>query len=788
MYLIRQIVWALLTATYLCAEEGILPIAVVPGTQVSIATVSLSPVCDQEMISKLYGRNEMGHLFPIGRTSRKLNASELESLVLPENHLPSVTFTRSEESFFDLWDLAQKAGVPPNAVLRLEFHIKSVQVQDVFLGFGSFDEATIFLNHQAVFSCLGRRDLFNNNNIIPLRLCSGNNTIVVFCRKVDDWKRIPEHHYDNAWGCSMTIYGSEELAWKQHCIDMFHPLDVPIAESFSDLRVEAAIDGFRMVEVFDHRGIRRTGGIARDDGHVDWNDLLEVKRLGTPFIGMIAVGGQQSEPILVIGSQTIDEVSNDVIAHGTADKEGKMSVIRLERMLLPQYSQSRDVWWARKVALALLMIVHDKSAVAMSGLMAKCGVTRIQFYHYTSHIDGTDQFYRFFEARKGPALGRAVAVILPTVPNPVRPPLESVSIADLASVENLASVADSEGVSLLFPGYVDVDYGGDLMRRELDECLADFNARFNAEIKPRIYIMGVCSAGVDAIGYSSTRDTVNGLVLYSPVINRRVRSWLPGFDVDQYEFPESALAKEGTSDAVDLLKKMPILLIYDSGMAGHGAREDSVTFVELLMALGGNITSRWPKLVTEDLWGERYKARSRPWLNWIYRDEQRQGRGARQQNKLSLEKMTEVDICSVKDALLLGFNVEEPNDPVFDSWLQEWARIWTSYRGEKWTKSMPPRPTTVFFSLLDGESIGQLNNGKLIAGVPQMGGGDTKKFSTQNTLFGFYLVKGTNNVPAVKVFRSERTISPLPRIDLMLDGCCRGALWQKKGSVWTLVQ
>ncbi len=135
----------------------------------------------------------------------------------------------------------------------------------------------------------------------------------------------------------------------------------------------------------------------------------------------------------------------------------------------------------------------------------------------------------------------------------------------------------------------------------------------------------------------------------------------------------------------------------------------------------------------------------------------------------------------------MGFDVEKPEDARLLDWLSNWRQIWANFRGEPWAfKSLgKANATTIFARVLKSADSEAFRNEFFMPGERQLKTTiviDPDK----DELWGFRLCLDTTPI-SVEVFCSESAIS-LPPVELMVDGCCRGAIWKCIKGRWELAE
>jgi hypothetical protein len=219
-------------------------------------------------------------------------------------------------------------------------------------------------------------------------------------------------------------------------------------------------------------------------------------------------------------------------------------------------------------------------------------------------------------------------------------------------------------------------------------------------------------------------------------------------------------------------------------MAGHGDRDGSIWLCDKLKSMGGDVEQLWPTPEQYYVWGERERTQLVPIFDWVERKD-RADRSKRP-SLATAEAMTMNR--SVKASLLKGFAVRTPEDSALVSWMTQWSLLWASFRGTSWSQGSFGEfvPTSVVTGrVLNARDIQALQRGSFFIGKPQLQTPDMLYSITNDQLWGFRLTQ-SQKPTVVEVFRSQATSGPMPNIDLVVDGCCQGALWKKVDGNWVL--
>jgi hypothetical protein len=680
----------------------------------------------------------------------------------------------------DLWGVAAATGAQPGAALVVAFDLERTKAGTEYLLLGCGGEAAVLVNDRTVFAFLGgSRSLLRNQDVIELPLVAGRNTMqIVFDRGA--WDKIPVDHYAPEWAATLELAKDADSAWSAHAAQVIHPVFDPVVAEFAALRVESSVPGHDMVQLFDLEGTSKAKGVVNRDLTIRWDDGTVLPP--TPFAGMLVIGGEMGATILITGSATIDQACAAVESLRPIPQSADPWFLRLRHLLSVNFLRDRGLGWRRNLALVLTMAVADRDQPEVAEVLRRCKAARIESRSYISEIDGTAQYYLLYRCKK--AETAPLAVVFPAVTATVRPFLESGPVTNQRGFEMMATVAEQHGVNVLWPGVADVDYGGDLLRREVRECVEAATKALGANWRGGIYGVGQCSSGVAVLGYAQSGHPLQGIVLHNPIVQRTAYRWLPKLPQFPTGYTRAVGEREQVGPGVRGLPRVPVQLIYDIDVPGHGDREGSRALEADLKLAGYEVTAEWPEPLKAMPWGERSKAVSHKWFAWMQAQE-----AARSKVAAVVVRRPELPAATVKQALLEGFKVEGTADPSLRNWVDGWFRAMARYRAAE-PAIRANAATSVALRVLGGEERKPERLLERFTGVAQSGTMGTPVgpvIAQAEALFGFRLVEAQPGANTVEVLRAGAVDAELPNCDLLLDGCCRGALWARRGDRWTLV-
>jgi hypothetical protein len=261
---------------------------------------------------------------------------------------------------------------------------------------------------------------------------------------------------------------------------------------------------------------------------------------------------------------------------------------------------------------------------------------------------------------------------------------------------------------------------------------------------------------------------------------------MPGTAADGGPFPDSVLFQEQTNIGLDRYAKTPVFLYYDSDVEGHGSRPDSLALLNGIRKAGGSIESDWlnpPDQHTQ--WGVREVSSIEKWMAWI---------SAQSANRSTLQKArpninaNAGEVTTVKEAILGGFSIE--SSAKNSAFIKQWASLLSSYRGEEPHASSSANCTKIVERGIDDQLMAEILSGKLSAGAPQLPLKTLREadIDRSTTLWGFRMLDSPAQGKIVEILtNAPEELSP-PKIDLLVEGCCRAAVWKRSEHRWVLFQ
>lgn len=736
-------------------------------------------------VSKRLSRSKIdnGEADPLGRTYQVVPSNELGEFKAPSFEIKPIQISAIRNTYFDLWTVIDALQKDPQEVaVRVSFTVETEKDTTAYMGLGGNDGAAVFINGNPCFAVLGGRDQRLTQNLITLPLKRGKNEVVILSQRAEAWTSVPQFHLAKEWSLCLQIFENHEIAWDTYKNRIWHPFDTPIISNVNQLRPDSYWENGTRVEIRDMSGAMVALGEIENQATIRWKNANDAAQ--TEGIAIACIGNKISEPVIITGRHSLEEVFASQNYQGKLAEENPW-YIRACHLLDFQFKDSRDIWWARKFAVTLAQLKLEEEGKDRKELLENCQCLRLLFGHYRSSIDKTTQYFRYVRSLKNRSEARVVAIMPPTVPSPVRPFLESYTIADINSSENIASVADSLGIDLIWTGGVSVDYGGELSRRDLYEGYEAYRRLFPPSDLDQTFLVGICSSGVTALGNDPHSLKADGVVLWSPQVRRQYYRWTPGLEPSGGMLPDSVLELEQTNNNLERFRDLPIFVYYDNDAEGHGDRAATGKLIENVQKMGGHISSDWLNPPDPNLpWGVRSILSEEVWLEWIAK----QARSAKKAEFYAKDTIA-IPPRTVKEALLRGFSVR--SDASSSYFMTQWIKIVSRYRGGN---NIPlsedsSYTTQILLKTIDIRLKENFLKGKEMPGYPQIK--DT--ISEGNTdrkvgiLWGFRMVLDKVEPPRIELL--SETDQEMPNeIDLFIDGCCQAALWEKTPTGWKLYQ
>ncbi len=756
-----------------------------PAAHVSVERMRVAFVDAPAIIAEPKGPGMGRATGALGRSYGHRLLAHARRLAPASGNAPSYAVQAGEHGAFDLWEVAaQRPDEDTHETIALEFPIEAGHPGTVYLGLGFSDNCAVAVNGVPVFVCQGSRDRRRNQDLVPLAIVRGRNTITLWCRKAHRWKTIPSDHYTDEWAVEAKLYPTAQSAWEARILNNFHPLDTSIVTTLNDLRAEGHVEGHDRAAIFDLDGNEVARGRVGRDGSVRW--ARKSRAVRKAFVGLFILGQDSIEPILLTGDASVESIAEGVLARHQGREPNRAWPARVRHLLKTTTDNDRDRWWARKLAVSLVMSGANRSKPSVAALLGRCEVARIEFKEYVSQMDGSRQYYQVYQPplREGSC---PVALILPTSASPVRCFLESVPVAELSTSEHLASAAREAGVAVVLPGYINVDGGGTYATQGLAECIADIGKQCPGLGDRKCYVVGTCSSGITALGAAVAQRGVDGLVLCTPVLHRTTHSRMDGLKLEPIEYPAGTLDFEAWHPYGPRLAGVPTCIIFDADVPGHGDSSGCRHLIENMRSVGTPLEVYWPERQYDVIvWGMRFRDRTLRWMNWIRTNEP--------DPTLPVVKLVareESVPATVKEALVRGFYLEATDDPAGRAYWDWWTELVAQYRGERPARNGPSKEADTavrFRRLADGE--GPLMATPWIAGKVIDNPPAQKAHASDPSapLWGFRLRQSPQGHAQVEVVRTEGEGSDCPRIDLIVGGGCTGALFRRGANGWELLQ
>lgn len=719
----------------------------------------------------------------VGRRLRYLSHKELSlAQVGAPSGISRPVHTRTA-GFFDLWELfgdAQKSDY--GKAVRLVFTIEDISASSVVVSFGTNDCVIAFADGEPIWGIVGSREHNEGENALTIPVNQGKLKLELLCWKAKCWKAPPAEHFADEWSVNIRVFSKERDAWSDFLKREFHFLDTPIVNSFFDFRVRYRLSSFCNVKVYDMTGRVLSTGTVNVDGTINLDPSSAA--LPQSFVGLIELAGELTESIVVDSSERFDYIGRRASALDEIEHDDPQA-IRLRYLLAERPQSTKDEWWARKLVLSLAQCEARVAGNQFLPSFKNWRASWFQFSRYLSQIDGTAQYLLSFSPPRAAGDERPLAIILPGVPQPVRPFLESRGIADLKELEILAANASGMEVNLLWPGIVDVDYGGLLTQYWLLESLAAYDKSVETRSSQNTFLVGSCSAGVAAINLAKLHNLCGGVVLWTPMVMRRWYKW-PGREDSRTEpYLGRVMWDESVANNFGALNGLNVFMLFDQNEIGHGDRDGARRACEQFRGVGANLHEEW--IADPDnrmLWGMRASASEKLWLSWIRECStsdagQPAGDVARPPNN-----------HTIKSSLLDGFEIPDSQDLRSELAVSKLRSTLQFYRGRMPIpkESDASRKQLVVHTLKSLEIVRRFWEEKPIADRQLNLLRSLPSTLARYEKFVACEVSESDSGPVTVYIDQNVNDSDFPEIDLLLDGVGRSVLWGLREGKWEMAE
>lgn len=701
-------------------------------------------------VSKIVEEHRKAH--PRNNDAPVLGPDECRAISALVPFGPRELLHRNYQDIFNFWEIKPPEGSGWNDVaVGLEFDFTSEDAGTLIVALSWSGPGYVFINDEPVLGCLAEREMRRSSSLLRIPVRSGANTLRLVVRGHPERRSRPRNDADPEWVAAVKLLSNETDAiqyQRRHC---WYPLLRPLVAEWSDFQTASNIEAYKKVLVYDSQRALRAQGHVNSNGDIIW----DMPPPAPPFFGLLTFGDLIGEPIIV--ARDLKQVQEMVSAAHFNDATNPWQ-FRLSHLLRNQPKSGSDVWWMRKASNALFMGAYLKDSYSSHDLIKSeqfawlrqrsPSAAVLNFMYKTE--SGEARVLRFFVPTRISEKSRCLYIV-PTAPNPVRPFLESTSMADLQAVHDFSSIADEFDFALVWPGYVDVDYGG---RRSVSELIEALNASSMIDGLPTGKVaMGFCSAGVTALNLlRKAPNSVTGVLLYSPFFMRQTKVWLPEIEFDEIDSGEdSSMDDWNPWIHRDQLHGKVIPLFFDSGMLGHGDPFLTPSFSADQEKYGytAPIVNGEPVRFLE--WGERAKAK----LRMVFALELSTRAVAVAPRKGGSNLLSGF---SIKAALLSGFRIAQPAGPMSRRWLEKWESISKQYGGSVMGSELKDGSSAThtivdLSDVLDGDQLSAEARSK-VAGV--------SSFRAQRIERG--------GETTIKVSMSIGEGDSPPAVDLLVDG------------------
>lgn len=681
----------------------------------------------------------------------------------------------TQENVFNLWTVNETYPGSDRNVAVISWDLIRETSEPLVLGIGSDDGIAVVQDEQVIYARRAFRDFSDSSALVPVALHPGVNRFRLISERI--YPR-STNYYAPEWIVRIRTFSDRTSAIQKHFINNRHILAHPIVHSLSELRVTLPAPFIHKVSAWALDGTRISEGEVDHQGNISWNK----SELVAPTIVRIENDHRRSEFALVTGDDPTRAVAAKMAASARAEEPlARAWQKRIEILNRDENFDPSSIQWAQKLVQSITGLCSPEETLATAGN----GVHSIELRTFTSTIDGSSQYFLCYvpeqlRSRNKNAVeaDADVLFILPCPTAPLRPFLEGRLMAGIQELECWAATADDHNIILVWPGYAEIDFGGPVAQREIAETVEAFSRAYGS-VSRNLYIMGVCASGVAATRLGdSIRPHVAGLALYSPVLSRFSRRWLPGVET----FSPIVLPKPDWSgfSPFETVKAYPgskWVTIFDSGMPGHGNAKDTAALLAACRAENAKAKDIQVGTSTEYAWGERMKYRLSLFLEALI-DGNASSAGTRTDwaSLANLQHPLHAP-TTITEALLNGYHVEA-GDAALEQWATAWSEVYTRWRGCEVPRPPSSRRTSIALLSLDASSP--------LAEKVSLEVSRKYKMQQGEKLFGALLV-AHHDKPTVVIFHSGQAMESLPAYDPLLDGGEQGVVFKMEKGRWQQV-
>jgi hypothetical protein len=704
-----------------------------------------------------------------------LSASERKALCrigeLPKRG--GATLQAAEEGFFNLWKVDENDIEENKNVVLLNYSVTAEKSSHVYFDIGSDDGIALLQGENVIYARRGLSEFSDASDVVEVAVHPGANSFQLILQRDD---RRTTRYFAPQWIVKIRVFRNKAAAL--HCHDTYnrHLMVEPIARSPGDLRsvLVAPLSTHISLRTLDGRQVY--DGTIDECGHIHWQSGSET--LSGCYIVANDLG--QAEPIVLTAGKSLARTAEGVLPQvRSRDEVAKAWARRWSTILISEQTDQQDRKWQQRACLALLGQLNPTQTYATENPeMRLC-----ELHSFRSQLDGSSQEYLCYIPRRlrrgirGPKPQKAaVLVVLPCQAYPLKPFLESYVLDGNQERECWASVADKYGFILVWPGYVDVDFGGPIARAEIVENLAAF-ARDYSRFCSDLNILGVCSSGLAATRLpDEVRNDVTGIALYSPMLHKTSHRWFPGMRVrSPAQIPPSALENCNATTIARRNSKQRLVILFDSAMPGHGQRAETDELIAACREMRVDLAVENTGFSDEFAWGVRMQYRLGLIMTAL-----RQSRRPPETSKSKWERIAALrpreSAPSIQAALLTGFSISPTTSDPAHRWLEKWNEIYQRWRGVPLPTGRDRSSVVVTAASLadDRPWVDEVRSE-----LPAHWTGEFKN------LFGVARLSAAKD--RIAVFWSPDITDELPDYDPLIDGIHSGVLFRREEGIWTQV-
>jgi hypothetical protein len=505
---------------------------------------------------------------------------------------------KSMVDFYARLGLSRPAKGERGFTFYAKAEIEATEACKAYMLIGSDGMATAWVNGHLVFEARSVRDPERGaySACVSVVLERGKNLLVI---KADN---VASVRGDESCGVTVALAPDLTAAASQLVASGSLPFSVSVAlpgskVAFNSFPLE--LPAAATVRIVDEEGNEiipalpvTTDGARLPETLKDGFYRLELSALGRIFKTELLVGevGQWIELLKHrISSLALDEQS----------KINVDALLLRAELLWEQRNRYPESWqWNRKVLFALRGLHHALDSIERKKTpwASKPGM---HLRGFRSDIDGLVRHYRvFIPSTYQPGAHLPLMVILAPSVVGKRPFITSPFIANHIEAEQIAGIAESLGVAVLWPGYPGLPSGNAIEYTHFTEVLSAVAADY--DLDPQcIALLGICRAGEFAVKYAQhwpgAFAAVGLLDPITPAAGGRAQFPEFGPALTRWQKSNDPLANFGRAGDTSFA------IAFDEGDPGHGSSAEADRYATAARDAGISVERLWPNLTVSHL-------------------------------------------------------------------------------------------------------------------------------------------------------------------------------------------